>query len=306
MNRQRPNRRDLSSQETRSFRDPLGEAGFTKLIEPPEKLEVTPDSEAEHELELDPDHETKQKAGFDGDADGTVETTDGEHQESGELLHDDPIEELPPAYPIGDYYYACYADCWAEGEPGRRFIAGYEGITGREINSRSSAEGRDLLSIDEQVVGRVGGEDVSELNELEAAGFIVRCLMVVSLYHTAEKRFSATVAFIAYNSTLDELQQSAMQEYIKGMASRLGFGSRPELQLDQEQFDHVLSSSGRWYMTKDLPELTYPSGTFIHRRRRSMSDSLISAAVEHRMGCNILTWAFFAALIAFIYLVFFR
>ena len=310
MNSQRPskkNRRDLASQETRSFRDPLGEAGFTRLIDPPEKLEVAPDSKAlasQEPEELDVDKPT------DGDPDDILA---------------EPRVDTPPDFPVEQYYRACYVDCWAEGESGRRFIAGYEGITGREISSRAAggyaasdnaAEGaaadiaetsRELLSVDGSVVAHLVGSEVEELNELETAGFVVRCFMAISLYHSKEKRFSATVACIAYSSALNELQQSAMQEYINGMTSRLGFGSRPDLQLDQQQFDHVLSSSGRWYMTKDLPEATYPSGTFIHRRRRSLSDSLISAAVEHRLGCNTLTWVFLISLAALVvYLVFFR
>ncbi|MCL2632590.1 MAG: hypothetical protein FWD45_05855 [Coriobacteriia bacterium] len=305
---------NLSSQETRSYRDPLGAAGFTTLLELPTRRRRAPVSEDEAEAELKAGATTVAEAA--GAAGAGADAVEAAAEDAGEAApeanHDSETDKEPetaaqPAvqYPsVADSYRGFYHEVQIFDEPGRRFVVGIDGIIGAAIATRAAGDDRELLGMGGNVMLKMGSKRIAELNTLEEKGWAIECRMALSLYNSKQQRFSAEVAWFAYNPVLIEVQ--IMKDFLSGMSSRIASGSHPDLKLDQEQFERVISSSGRWHMTKDQPRERLPSGTVAHRRRRNLSDTLVSTALKYRVGCNIITWAFFAAVIALIYLVFIR
>ncbi|MCL2136363.1 MAG: hypothetical protein FWH40_02390 [Coriobacteriia bacterium] len=273
---------DLSSQETKSYQDPLGDAGFTSLIEPP------PKEAAETPLDLPSDEQQP---------DSEPDTED--------LPPDSPPESAADtSHPeVDECYRGFYSRFTPAGEEGRRFIVGIEGIVSSIVPTRANGDKRELLGMDGRVVATVSGSAIAELNSLESMGWQVECRMALSVYDTNERQFQGDVAWLAFDSTKPEVQ-TALAEFVKGITTRIALGSRPELQLDQGQFVRVLESKGRWYLTKDTSIPRLPVGTMIHRQRRSLSEGLIHTALNHRMGCNVATWVFLVATLIVLYILF--
>ena len=332
---------DLSSQETKSYRDPLGEAGFTSLIEPAKKDATDQDAESalqEPGIDQDPESALKESAA-DQDAESAPKesTADQDVESNAESASESDLKSAPesdswsatdldlesdqdpepgdeadsklatePDYPsIDDCYRGFYQEFWPESDEGKHFIAGIEGIIGSTVANQAADNGRCLMGLDGSVVSCLKGVDVSELNDLERSGWTIECRMALSLYHSKEKCFSGEVAWMAYNATAAD-ERLAIEEFIKGISARIAHGAHPVLALDQAQFERVLQSQGRWYMTKDIPLGRLPTGTIVHRRKRGLSDWLITAALRYRVGCTVVTWGFFLAVAAVIYLCFFR
>ncbi|MDR2957860.1 MAG: hypothetical protein LBU61_06775 [Coriobacteriales bacterium] len=245
---------DRSSEETKSYRDPLGEAGFTSLLELPEKPEK-------------PEPETEQNTG--------------------------PAIQYPA---VDDCYLGFYQRFSPDGKAGWQFLAGVEGIIGTQVRTRAVSDKRELLGIDNRVIGFAEGAEISHLNALEQAGWLVECRLSLSVYHPDQKSYSGEVAWIAYNSAIDKKWQ-AFQAFIDNLTFRIAFGTHPGLALDQQQFEQVLRSKGQWCLTKDVPIDPLPSGALIHKRSRSLADRLVHTAIQHRLGCNIAAWVFIALLL---------
>jgi len=249
---------DKRPEESKSYSDPLGDAGFTALLDLPDKPQK-PEPEEE-------------------------------------------VEDID--YPaVESCYRGFYQRFLANSEDGRLFLLGVEGIVGSRINTRALAGERELLALDERVVGRVAGPEIRELNELESQGWQVECRLVFSIYHSDDKRFSGEVAWFAYDSQT-EAEWQAFANFIEGIAFRISFGMHPGLNLDQQQFQRVLKSHGQWDQTKDVPPEPLPAGALIHKRSRNLSDRLVHSALEHRLGCNIATWIFLAAILLLVIFLF--
>jgi hypothetical protein len=208
-----------------------------------------------------------------------------------------PVEAPDPnLYPaVEGCYTGFYQRFDPDGAEGRRFLVGAEGIIGAAVATRAAGQSREVLGLDGRVVGVVDGDRVAHLNALEQDGWVVECRLALSIYHQSEKSFSGELAWMAYTSA-EEQHIKAIQGFIKGISSRIAFGMHPSLELDQSQFARVLRSQGQWDQTKELPLEPLERGSVTHKRRRSMADWLVAAALEHRIGCNIASWAFLAAM----------
>jgi len=281
---------DLKHEETKSFRDPLGEAGYTSVMPPfdPLKEDVEQD---------EPDQDA-------GDVESAAVSKDEELLEDSvvEQLEEQPEEQV--IYPsVEDYYRGFYITFEADGDDGARFIVGFEGIIGSKVKTRPADNRREILGMDNRVVGVVEGRVIKELNKLEQAGWLVECRMALCLYNQQDKAFSGELVFMAFNNATQPYLK-IFESFMANITSSLAFGTRPGMELDQQQFEQLLKSRGTWYPTTDIPLPPLTKGTVIHRRRRSMSDWIIFVAYEHRIGCNIATWIFLAAILAVVIYLF--
>ncbi|MCL2340058.1 MAG: hypothetical protein FWC59_04110 [Actinomycetia bacterium] len=198
--------------------------------------------------------------------------------------------ELPDPTPAPSAVYrGFYQEFWPTDSSGQRFLGGIEGVIGTAISSAATAEGRELSGIDGRWIGTVDGEPIQELNALEAMGWRVECRLVASYYHPATKQFSAETAWLAWDPSRPEMT-AALPTFIQNMTFRIAHGSHPDLNLDQQQLARVLASRGNWYLTRDQPSAELPAGSIVHKRHRSLADTLVQTAINHRIGCNLAFW----------------
>jgi len=286
---QLPKLPDLASQETKSYRDPFEALGENRLLQLPEKPEPEPEPESKSENKLE-EPEGKTLGSTEADAGAEVEITAR------------PQRDYPA---VADSYVAFYQEFSPEGDRGKRFIIGFEGIIGATIDSRATKIGRELLGFDGSVVANVSGREYQRLNSLEQSGWTVECRMAISLYRANQREFFAEALWVAYDSSLGE-DSLAIKAFIENVSDRLATGIRPNVELSQEQFERILSSHGRWHHTENIPLHRLPTGVLVHRRKRSFSEWLIQIALKHRAASNIATLILLVAIIVIVYLVFFQ
>ena len=173
---------------------------------------------------------------------------------------------------------------------GKRALAGSEGIVGSRLaaalyENEQSCGGYDVklkaLSGTSLVV--LKGKEAERIETAIQAGWNVNIHLSLAVFSKERDSFWAEAACILFNSE----QEEPLKNFTKNIVYRLSRGTHPGLELNQEQFVHVIESNGDWYLTKDLPLPTLEQGEIIYRRRKVWSEYLVEAAASGKVGCKV-------------------
>jgi hypothetical protein len=211
----------------------------------------------------------------------------GAYVQARSAAHEQRMKRYPA---VEESYGGLYASFVAQGRDGRGFLGGVEGIIGTKLLLESLDEGLGFATRDGRRLGLLDEELAARLAELLREGWVVHAILAYTVYCAQDKSFTGHFACIHYSPRLDGKVTGALETFIGNIAERIASGTHPELGLSQEQFIKVIESGGNWFLTKELPVPKLPEGSVFYRRRRSLNDRLISAALEGNKGCLVLSW----------------
>jgi hypothetical protein len=211
----------------------------------------------------------------------------GEHMQAARAAH---ARHMNRFIAVADAYQGFYARLKPQGARGMSYLSGAEGIIGTTLRLRLFEGGPGFVASDGGQVAAVEGREAEKLTVLSEQGWIMRCVLANTTYSAQEKSFGGEFACIAYSPQLDEGAQKALEVFAGNITDRIAHASRPGLALTQEQFVRVIESGGAWFLTKDEPWPQLPQGTVFYRRRRTLNDRLVGAAIEGNRGCLIASW----------------
>ena len=191
-------------------------------------------------------------------------------------------------------FYAGFEPC---GKEGTSFLSSSQGIIGTElmlrpINELHQAESNlGFFAKDGCCIAVLERGLSDKLNDLLDKGWTVCCKLAYTMFVSERKAFSAKFACFCYGPGLGEEQKEALEAFVRNITNHcIASASNPELGLTQEQFGRVLESKGEWFYTKHMAWPELPRGTVYYRRRRTLNDRLIKAALEGGKGCAIASW----------------
>jgi hypothetical protein len=221
---------------------------------------------------------------------------------------------------VDEVYEGFYARLRPLGKEGAAFLGGAEGIIGAELKmealradfatpddpSASAVSGSPpvapsapfaaaeagccFVGHDGRRVAVPEGDAKARLSALRERGWQIHCVLAYVIYKVEEKSFAGEFACIAYSPALDDEARAALDVFVDNMANRIASASRPVLALTQEQFVRVIESKGTWFLTKEAPQPELPRGSVFYRRRRSLNDRLVGAALKGNKGCIVGSW----------------
>jgi hypothetical protein len=209
-------------------------------------------------------------------------------------VHEQRMGRFPA---VNEVYDGLYVSVCPQDKEGRAFLGGAEGIVGSALTLHFFDEGPGLVTRDGRRIALLEGASAARLTKLQEKGWIIRPLLAYTVYRVADRSFVGHFACLCYSSQLDEEVKSALEALVGGIAERIASGSRPRLDLNQEQFVKVIESKGAWCLMPELPWPELPEGSVFYRRRRSFNDRLISAGLEGNKGCFVAAWAGMALMV---------
>jgi len=184
------------------------------------------------------------------------------------------------------------------------------GITGTQLTLGEAAGGLGLYAQNHGCIALLDRDISRELSELISKDWTVQVVLASTIFEFETKDFSANCACFCYAPELSEGHRQAMEAFIDNMVHRIGGGTKPRLSLTQDQFVKVLKSGGGWYLTKDEPWPKLPQGSIYFRRRKTVNDRLVGAALKGNKGCVVTSWiatvVIVAAIALAIWFFFFR
>lgn len=173
--------------------------------------------------------------------------------------------------------------------------AGAKGAKGPE------PKGPHLETIHGEYLAPLTLEDSARLLEARERGWEIRAYVNQVVYSNQDRTLWGEFAFFAYDPSLP-----ALGAFIKALVGRMAHGEHPAVALKQGEFQRVLDSNGAWYLTKETPRPELKAGEAMFKRRRGLADSLVAAANQNKIGCEIAAIIFWLAVIGLIVkLVFF-
>jgi hypothetical protein len=192
--------------------------------------------------------------------------------------------------PVKEVYRGFYADFKPQGEEGARYLSGVEGIIGSTLKLECFEDALTFVAHDGQQIALLEGELAARLKTLLEQGWIIRCVLASIIYNAGEKSFTGNFACISYSPQLEDEVKRSLETFINSIAHRIASATRPKLELTQDQFVRVIESKGAWFLTREEPWPELPKGSVVYRRRRTLSDRLISIALEGNRGCVVASW----------------
>ena len=94
------------------------------------------------------------------------------------------------------------------------------------------------------------------------------------------------------------------ETFLNNVSKALSNGKRPDLSINQEEFDKIVDSKGKWFPTKTISAPKKEKGTVILRSRMTARDKVIEQGRNKNIGCYILSWVFLLAVVTgIIYLI---
>jgi hypothetical protein len=191
---------------------------------------------------------------------------------------------------VTDVYEGFYGGFRPLGKEGDAFFGGAEGIVGTELGLGLSEEGLGLIAHDGRRVAMLDEAVGERLAALLQRGWRVHCILAFVAYNVEKKSFAGELACIGYDQRLDDKTQDALEVFVGNSTERIASASRPLLALTQEQFVRVVESGGAWFLTKEEPWPELPRGSVFYRRRRTLNDRLVGAALKGNTGCLVGSW----------------
>jgi hypothetical protein len=199
---------------------------------------------------------------------------------------------------VVEVYQAFYARFEPRDKEGMDYLGGVEGIVGSALDLRTLEDGPGFVARDGRRVALLEGEPAEKLDALLERGWVIHCVLANTRYSAETKSFAGEFACIAYDPQLDEKAKGALEAFVEHTVDRIAHATRPGLALTQEQFTRVVESGGAWYLTKDEPWPELPRGSVFYRRRRTLSDRLVSMAIKGNKGCLVASWVATALVVA--------
>ncbi|MCL1846491.1 MAG: hypothetical protein FWF91_00810 [Coriobacteriia bacterium] len=202
-------------------------------------------------------------------------------------------------YPAVDVSYrGFYGDFRPQGKEGTVFLSSSEGIIGTELLLREEGEALGLYVRDNRRIAVLDKSLSDRIKGFLGLGWMVRCFLAYVVFQSEEKAFSAYFACFCYDVELEDEHRKALEGFIGNMTDRIASAAHPSLDLTQEQFVRVLESAGEWFLTKDEPWPELPKGSIYYKRRRTLNDRLIGAALKGNKGCVVMSWTATALIVA--------
>ncbi|MDR1183790.1 MAG: NAD(P)-dependent oxidoreductase [Coriobacteriales bacterium] len=211
----------------------------------------------------------------------------GVHMQEMSLVRKRHLEQFPP---VDDAYRGFYAHFTPQDADGMRYLGGAWGVVGAELELAVFAGGLGFVAPDGKQVALLDEPLVARLEELRKQDWVIHCILAFTVYRAEDQSLTGEFACMCYHSQLAEKQKKALETFINNITKRIDSAFRPGLELTQEQFVKVIESEGTWFLTKEVPWPSLPKGSVFYRRRRTLNDRLIAAAVKGNKGCIIASW----------------
>jgi hypothetical protein len=198
---------------------------------------------------------------------------------------------------VNEVYEGFYAHFTPQDEEGMRYLGGSWAPVGMEFELAEHEGGLAVVTQDGHCVAPLERALAARIRAFWERDWVVHCILAFITYNAEEKAFTGEFACICYSPQLSEGERGALETFIGNITKRIAQASHPSLSLTQEQFVRVIESKGAWFLTKNLPWPELPRGTVFYRRRRTLSDRLVSAAVKGNKGCLFLSWTVIALVV---------
>ncbi|MDR2196587.1 MAG: hypothetical protein LBO07_01290 [Coriobacteriales bacterium] len=154
----------------------------------------------------------------------------------------------------------------------------------------ASAASATLSTLNGDTIAHLDDATAERLNTLITAGWELRCVLSLVIYNAEEKGFAGECACLCYNPAVEPAYRDALQTFIDNIVLRIAAGDHPGLKLNQQQLIRVLESGGSWFLTKAEPLPEPARGWVVYRRRKSAAEHLVAAALKKNRGCLALSW----------------
>jgi len=218
----------------------------------------------------------------------------GDYMRAAQTTQQQHLQSFPN---VQDVYQGFYIPFTAYGKEGANCLNGSGGITGTPLDLVKVGQGLGLFSQNDICVAILDKSTSDELGVLLGSGWTIHIRLACVIFEAEKKEFSAQGACLCYGPDLLPEYQQALETFITNIVDRIGGGSKPRLRLTQDQFVKVLESGGGWFLTKDEPWPKLPQGSIYFRRRKTVNDRLIGAALKGNKGCVVLSWVATAVII---------
>ncbi|NLG10784.1 MAG: hypothetical protein GX562_04570 [Coriobacteriaceae bacterium] len=197
---------------------------------------------------------------------------------------------------VDSVYQGFYIRFEPDSAQGKRALAGSEGIVGSRLSAvlcenepGCCGHGIELKALSGTSLVVLVGQEAERIITAIQAGWNVNTYLSLVVFSKEKDSFWAEAACILFNSE----QEGPLKNFTKNIVYRINRGTHPGLELNQEQFIHIIESNGNWYLTKDMPLPALKQGEIIYRRRKVWSEYLVEAAASGKVGCKaaaILFW----------------
>ena len=140
----------------------------------------------------------------------------------------------------------------------------------------------------------------------------------LSLCKAQDMTLKALLAFVAYDEAPDPgvywgevalvcypaSEAEIFEVYIETLSKRMAQGIRPEIDLNEQGYQHVVDSNGSWTPKETVPLPKMKSGSAFVKTRRSLSESLIEQGRKGNKGCYFVSCLFLVAVVVLIVFTF--
>lgn len=206
-------------------------------------------------------------------------------------------------------YYATYARFSTKDKTSGSFLTNADNVIGDTytVDFRKSDDEKHPDDV-AWIVNRFGKDvgffnaDVSRQLQVCHAQHWNIYLMLASVWFTESPKpgtFWGEMVIMAYAPEISDV----MDTFRKGIAKMLADGVRPNVLLGSESMQNVIDANGHWEPSDRVEPLKKAKGNALLKDHAALEDKIIEQGRVHRIGCSILGWAVFLALIAIILLI---
>ena len=140
-------------------------------------------------------------------------------------------------------------------------------------------------------IGRIKPKNRLAIKNAFENEWTCHCWLSLVYYVEADKLFHAEIVYqfhkVKASQTTDE---AALCSYEEGISEMLASGKRPVVKLTGNQYDEIVEGGGAFRPTEEEPlpfSTKRGSGVAVFKRKRSVSDKMALAALNHNPGCRI-------------------
>lgn len=140
-------------------------------------------------------------------------------------------------------------------------------------------------------IGRIKPKNRLAIKNAFENDWTCHCWLSLVYFVDAEKLFHGEIVYqfhkVKPSQTADEAALCAFEE---GIGEMLAAGKRPVVKLTGNQYDDIVENGGTFRPTDEEPlpfSTKRGSGVAVFKRKRSVSDKMAMAALDHNPGCRI-------------------